>query len=239
VTAGRSRKMKAIIFKIQKILFYILSLTIAALLAWISIDRNIQIDFTQQQHSQLTQESIDILQQITDPVHIQSFSSPQPLIRKQTLEILNKFAKYKDNFTFEFINPELSPDIARKYKIEQDGEMIVNFNNKQTILSFISEKTITNSLLSMNRQQKIWLGYVAGHGERSPYSKAKNDLSILNKKLKSQGLYAISLNLDNITKIPENLSLLIIASPTKAFSLKAQTILKQYINQGKNKDGTF
>ena len=76
------------------------------------------------------------------------------MIRQYTLTLIRKFQAQKDNFTFEFINPDLEPAKARTFNIERDGEMIIQYHGSHKKLSRIGEENLMNTLISMSQVEK-------------------------------------------------------------------------------------
>jgi len=216
----------------QTWLFYPLSWVLAGLLAWLSLQSPRTYDWTDQQQHQLAPKTVALLAEIKDPVHIMSFATPSVAVRDYIQTLINKFQVHKQNLTFEFINPELAPEKARSLNITREGELVIHYNHRIRHLSVIREANIIDRLVNMHQTQPHWIGYLSGHGERSPYSKAKADMSVLHQALKQLNIQAISLNLAHLSDIPDNVSVLLLASPAQAYAPAEIHKIQRYLNQG-------
>jgi len=97
-----------------------------------------------------------------------------------------------------------------------------------------SEQEFTNALQRLLRGTDLWAAFLEGHGERSPFGDASHDLSRWGRHLHNRGLNLQPINLAALAAIPDNTSVLVIASPRTAYAAGEVTIIRNYLEHGGN-----
>ena len=219
--------------RIQNSIFYILLVIAVILLAKLSIRTNISSDWTANGRHSLSSASIEFLKQLDMPINIQVFANAQYPYQKELRALLHRYQRYSDRLTISYINPDASPDLVRKFNIQQQGEMVVSLNDAMQKHVFdLSEQSLTNALIAVSRRQEKWLIFIEGHGERNPFGQANFDLATWGQQLENQGFKLKRLNLAKHSQIPANATALVIASPELEWLPGEIDIVKSYINDG-------
>lgn len=84
------------------------------------------------------------------------------------------------------------------------------------------------------------VAFLTGHGERSIYGIGERDYYAFSQykefrsSLVNQGFESISLSLDSVNKIPEDIDILVISDLRTALSPREQSIIENYIAEGRN-----
>ncbi len=222
--------------RLQNIIFYIGFLSSIGLLAYLSNKYNVEYDFTATSRHTLSDASIKVLQRMPETINIRVFvrsSNVQPT-RKIITEKLTQYTRIKNNITIEYINPDTNPDIIRKLGIKVDGEIIVEYNNRNEHLQYLSEELLTNALLRLFRSNDKQLLFVSGHGERRPSGNANYDLKAFTDYLNKTGIKTAIIDLNNTPIIPSKAAAIVIASPQIDYLPGEVKIIIDYINNGGN-----
>jgi hypothetical protein len=220
--------------KFNSLLFYTLTIIILLQISWLAKNFQFTFDLSSSKQNTLSTETIHQLQRLSEAIHIISFSTQNQALREKTQRLIEKFQRHKNNLTFEFINPDLSPQRVQQNKIEINGQLLIEYSGKQTKVTELSERAIIKALISTSNEKQYWLGYITGHDERYAYAENKDGLSIFNKKAKQLAIRSISLNLTKIAKVPDNISVIVIASPKKPYLKLEIEKLITYLKQGGN-----
>jgi ABC-type uncharacterized transport system involved in gliding motility auxiliary subunit len=220
--------------RIQNVLFYLLMIGLVILLAQLSLKTDTQMDWTSNQRHSLSKTTTAFLKQLNKPIIIQAFVSEGSELKYALTTLLNRYKKYQPALSIDYIDPNFSPDIVRKLKIQQQGEMVVSLGDQKKHVLDLSEQSLTNALISVSREQDKWLVFIEGHGERQPEHQANFNLSTLTTTLKQKGFKTKTLNLIQHQQIPRNTAAVIIASPEKPWLSGEITILKEYLAIGGN-----
>ncbi len=219
--------------KLQRWLFKLLFLVMLGLLAYLSNLYVYQADWTVNGQNSLNEVSIQLLQTLDDPVELVSYTS-NPRIRKSVQELVQRYQRYKPDMSLRFVDPNADPESIRALNISVDGEMIIQYQGRSENLTELSEQKLTNTLHRLIRSRVRKLVFIEGHGERSPVRQANFDLSTFARHLKKQGFTLETLNLARSMRIPENISVLVIAGPQAAFLPGEVRLLIDYVKAGGN-----
>lgn len=221
--------------RLQNIIFIVLFSTVIILLAWLSNQYKFESDWTENNKNTLSDVSIKLLQQIPAPVTITTFIPDGNLIsnRQYITELVEKYKKYKSDITLKIINPDTAPDLVRKLKITNYGEVVVEYEGRNEHITQLKEQTLTNTLQRLLRQGERRLLFISGHGERKPDGQANFDWNNFAGKLKEKGISTGLLKLNETPIIP-NVAAIIIASPQADFLAGEVKLITDYIKRGGN-----
>ena len=220
--------------RLASLSFALLLLTIAGLLMWVSRDYHLQFDWTHNQRNTLSEASRHLLATLDKPLQLTAYTRDVEGTRQVIAELVARYQKYKKDITLEFVNPDTDPARVRAANVRVDGELVVEYNERKENLSQLSEEALTNALARLGRGGERWVVLVTGHGERSAERKANHDLSTWSAQLAKRGLKTRSVTLGGNTAIPQNTSVLIIASPRVRYLAAEVKQIEQYLAGGGN-----
>jgi ABC-type uncharacterized transport system involved in gliding motility auxiliary subunit len=219
---------------LQTILFVVLFLSVMGMLAWISTRYHYQADWTATGRNTLSPTSVALLAQLHEPVKITAFARDSGTAKKQISDVIGRYQRHKQNLSLEFVNPDTEPERVRAEGITVDGELLLQYQGRQSKISDLSEQSITNALQGLSRTGERWLVFLEGHGERSPLGAANHDLKTWADEVQRKGFKLKALNLANDPVIPDNTSILVIAGPQVDYLPGEVTLIEQYIRRGGN-----
>ncbi len=67
--------------------------------------------------------------------------------------------------TYEIIDPDTHPGIARKYGIQRYGQTVLLGRNRQVLIQAATEQDIGNAILRLKQDRQKVINVLAGHGE--------------------------------------------------------------------------
>jgi len=214
--------------------FVVLLLIVAGLLLWLSRDIHMQFDWTHNHRNTLSEASRTLLRTLDKPVQLTAFARDTEGVRANIAEFVARYQKYKQDIALEYVNPDTDPARVRAAGVRLDGELVVEYNGRKENLSQLSEEAFTNTLVRLGRGGERWVVFVSGHGERSPDRQANFDLSTWATQLAKRGLKTRSLALGGQNAIPQNTSVLVIASPRAKFLAGEIKQIEHYLARGGN-----
>lgn len=220
--------------RLQSGLFLGLFLIVIGILAWLSQLYPITIDLTQNARNSLSQETIRLVKAIDQPLKITLFVSPNNENREALKRLFDRYRRQQPLIEFESINPDLRPDLLSEYDIRFDGESLIEFGGRNEKVSQITEANITNAIQRLMRQGERWLVFLQGHGERNPYKQANHDYSSFAGQLAGMGYTVENLTLTETNSIPDNVDVLVLASPRVAMLPGEVDLLRNYLETGGN-----
>lgn len=223
--------------RLQNLVFLVLFLGVIALLAWFSTRHTFISDWTADGRHTLSQASLSLLSTLDKPVTVTAFvrdSAQSQALKKSIEELVARYRRHKADISLRFINPEIEPQTARELGIANEGEMLIRYGERNEKLRALNEQSLTNALQRVARSADRWLVFVNGHGERRPLGQANHDLGDWGAQLRGKGFRVQNLNLGETRSIPDNTSVLIIASPQVAWLPGELKLVNDYLDRGGN-----
>ena len=209
-------------------------LGLIASLAWLTASYPLRQDLTAAESNTLTAASIGLLDKLPEPISITAYIKRGVPLRIQIAQLITRYQQHKSNISFQFVDPESQPQQARELEIGEQGAILVSYQGRSETLGFLDESTLTNALLQLANSEQRWISFLSGHGERNPNGIANFDLGQFGKELARRKITAINLDLTKLDSIPDNTTMLAIASPTVPLLAGEIDLVKSYLQNGGN-----
>ena len=227
VTAVSRRNLR-----LNNIAFVILLLTMMALLAWLSTRYDYQSDWTASGRNTLSPASAAVLEKMPEPVMITAFAREGGMLRRHINELVARYQRRKTDINLQFVNPDMDPQRVRDLGITVDGEMVIEYQGRSEQSKDISERGMSNALQRLLRSGERRIVFVQGHGERDPHGSASFDMAQWVAQLEARGVVVASVNLARDGAVPDDTSVLVLASPRSDFLPAEVGLLQAYIRDG-------
>ncbi len=223
---------------LQNSAFAILLMAIAVLILFLTRDLKPQWDATHNQRHTLGDASAGVLKQLQGPVTITAYATKEdPVmgdVRQQISEFVAPYRLAKPDLVLKFVDPREQPKQTTAAGIRSNGEMLVEFGGRSEHLSQASEQALTNLLMRLLRGKERTVAVMDGHGERKIDGNANHDLGEFGRQLGQKGFRTQSLSLLQAPEVPDNVALLIIASPRADVLPGEVGKIKRYLDKGGN-----
>lgn len=219
--------------RIQNFVFVLLVIALLGAIAWLGERYSMEFDWTANKRNSISEESRQLLQSLDSPVEIVAYASENEALREGIRNLVKRYQRVKPDIELQFVNPDLAPEQARAEGVRFDGTLIVRYEGRREQLSAPTESDLSNALARLSRGGETWAVFVTGHGERKHDGNANYDLSLLAAELEKQGLQLQSLSLAS-NVIPDNTSLVVIASPQTQWLPVEIERLRNYLDNGGN-----
>jgi gliding motility-associatede transport system auxiliary component len=198
----------------QDLLLHLLLVMAATLAAWLSVRHVTSWDWTSSHRNSLAPESLALLRRLQGPLRLTSYIPDNAPLRRRIRDLLERFQRARpDRLEVRILDPELHPDLARKAGVELAGELVLEYGGRRLHLHTLSEGHIDGALRRLLGHPPYWIAGLIGHGERSLTGKANQDLGRFGAALEQRGYRLETLDLARTPVIPDNLGLLVLASP--------------------------
>ncbi len=228
--SARSRRY----LRAQNAAFLVLFLGIVGLLAWLSTQYTYEADWTAGHRNTLTRASVQVLKKIHGPVTITAYARENPQLRAQIRSLVDRYRRVKPDLRLDFINPDTVPAQVRELGITVDGELIVQYRGRTQQVTQPTEQNLTNALLRVASGGKRLAVFLTGHGEADPLGRANFDFGTFGHELERKGISVQTLNLADVSSVPANTTVLVIANPrVDLLPGEVKTILA-YVRRGGN-----
>ena len=160
----------------------------------------------------LSGASREVLKAVTGPVEVTVYLPPQHGGRERARELVARYQRVRDDLRLRFVAPADAPDTMREENL-REGEMAIAVGTRREFIKAYTEREFSSALARLVRAEETWVAFITGHGERSPTREANFDVSDWAQVLGKRGLKAQELNLAAQGVVPDNTSLLVLASP--------------------------
>ena len=215
-------------------LFALLLFTAALLLAFLSTRYAWQHDFSHAQRASLDPRTLKLLDGLDAPVAITSYAPPDAQLRAAIADFIARYQRRKRDISLAFVDPDADPAATREAGILINGELVIRYRGRSEQLKLLTERDFDNALLRLTRSGERLAAFLDGDGERKPDGQANADLGNFAALLKAQGIRAIPLDLRGGNRIPENVDVVVIASPQAPLDAARGAQLVDYVERGGN-----
>lgn len=225
----------------------LLATLLLGVLAW---HFNIITDHTNNHRNTLATASVEVLQALPGTIEISAFCSNSPYkgryFRKSILAMVQRYQHVHRDMHLQFIDPSISPALAREHQIKREGEMIIRYRGQQKHMYLpYTEEAFTNVLLQLQHGERAPLLFSSGFGETALGSETANGGSHLAEAIRTAGLQVISsagvtqtslLETKLATKnLPtEKLPTIVLAGATHPYTLGQVKAIQSHISKGGN-----
>jgi len=208
---------------------------IVGLINFLGVRYGVQIDLTENQLFTLSPQSQQVVRNLDQPVKIWIFeSSANPADQ----ELLENYRRYGSDLEFEFVDPQLQPELAQKFNVNYIGEVYLEYGNQRELVQTInqgerlSEIELTNAIerITGDRTDKVY--FLQGHGERPLDASEEPGLSQAVSALEAKNFTVEPLNLAEQPAVPDDASLIVIAGPKRALFEPEVQALEDYLADG-------
>jgi ABC-type uncharacterized transport system involved in gliding motility auxiliary subunit len=214
---------------------------ILGLLNFMAVRHLYRVDLTDTARLSIAPETQQILKNLKQPVTLYLFDKEQS---PEDRELLQNFRRQSQNFSFEFVDPDANPALAKKFEIKNSNQSrdvhleLPSKNRKLFVQSLspqqpISESRLVSSLLQIESDRKPRIYFTQGHGERSLDPGEKNYGAAF-KLLQDKNFEVLPLNLAQTLQVPIDAAAVVLAGPSKPFFDAELKAIQDYLDQAGN-----
>ena len=188
-----------------------------------------RIDLTENQIFTLSPQTEQVLRDLKQPVKVSIFT-PTPAVADR--QLLDNYRRASSQFSYEFVDPQAKPGVAREFGVKQIGEVHLEMDGKRRLVQTLSpqdklsERKLTNGLVQSN-SQPLKVYFLQGHSERA-LEAGQGGFSQVKQRLSEESFAAVPLNLAENPKIPEDASLVVVAGAQKGLLASELRALEDY-----------
>lgn len=204
-----------------------------------------RVDLTENQVFTLAPETQQLVKNLPDPVKVWVFAAqPEP----QDRELLESYRRLGDKLTYEFVDPQAQPSLAKRLEAKSAGDVIVEApakTKKQFVQNVsigaadnpvaagqrLSEVRLTSALEQVTSDRRQTAYVVQGHGER-PLEPGQGAMSEASKLLGDRSFEVKPLVLASTKEVPKDANVVIVAGSQKPFLPAEVETLRGYLKQG-------
>ena len=227
-------KGKALQIRLRIWIELVILLILIGCCAWLTQKYHYVFDWTRDSRNTLTETSRKVLQQVDDDLLMTALARNAASERHAIKRQVDKYLEFKPDIDFKFLDSDKQIEIAKELHLHNTNQMRIDYQSRFEIVDVITEGEITNALQRLTRQEKPWVAFLSGHGERDPFAEDNQGYSMLKQTLETTGVEVQDLNLLQTTVIPDNISVLVIAAPQSALLQGEEKLILDYVESGGN-----
>jgi ABC-type uncharacterized transport system involved in gliding motility auxiliary subunit len=215
----------------RSILFAVIFGAILVTMYLVVMNHDMSWNLSSSQKYGLSPQAKRIIHSIGFDIHIRAFEA-QGQERVRVRNLLGLYSQVSKAITYEIIDPDTRPGLARHFGINKYGQAVFTGAGKDSLIDAATEEEITNALLLLKQCRKKNIYFLSGHGESEISDKGRLGLSLLAEALKLEGCGVKKLLLMRQESMPQDADLLIISSPRIDLMPREVTSLQGYIDRG-------
>ncbi|NGY06538.1 GldG family protein [Solimonas terrae] len=212
----------------------LLIIVVIGLLGFLSVRFKTDLDWTAGHRNTLTAASVKQLKAMPDPITFYVFAPSGAETRHAVEADLERYKRVKRNIAISFVDPSADPQKVRDFKVNYVGQIVAEYDGRRETLNATTEPAITTALQRLAYGGEQWVVFLEGHGERSLSEPSQSSFTKFEQAMKDKGLKVQGLNLVKTPKIPDNTSVLVIASPSAQLLPGEAQIVTDYVAHGGN-----
>ena len=221
-------------FSAHALLYGVIFLAIVTGANFLAARHDKRLDLTEEGVFSLAPQSKRVMEQLEKPLKI-VVAKTQPGKAADDLLDLIKSAN-PSKISTESFNPETKPHLLDAYGFKQGNSVFVSYGEGETArtsqLTQFSEQEITNAVLKLEREKTRAVYFVQGHGEGDIKSGQPTGLKALSSALEDEQFSSQPLFLSEKGSVPEDASVVIVASPKKPYLPEERAALLAYVKKG-------
>ena len=213
-------------------LFTVIVLAVVCILYSLALRHNQRFDVTQAKRFTLAEQSIKLVQGLPYPIKVIGFYSLAERDREAFTDLIKQYAQHTDKLSYEVIDPDRQPAIAKQYDITAYNTVVVEGNNKKEKISRIEESALTNAILKVTRTTKKVVYFVTGHGEPALTDSDRTGYGVPKQALEEQNYTVQELVLARQAQVPDDAAVVIVAGPRRDLLESELEALGAYLGRG-------
>ncbi len=236
-------RRKQLIYGAGTLISVVSTVGIIVVINYLLFRTDVRFDVTQGKLHTVSTQTIRVLNSVENEIVITGFFKDQGADRSSFRDLAKEYSRRNDNIKVDFINPDKEPGLAKKFGIKEYGSVVIAKGDDSVKLRLTdpitggiiknSEEEITNAILKLNRESDKTVYYLIGHGQRDMGNSVDAEgLGLLRKTIVDEGYNVKEFLILRGEELPRNNSILIVAAPTQAFSLKEIQYIKSYLDGG-------
>lgn len=211
------------------------AVALAALLAIVNAiisNHNVMWDLTPEKRYSLSDFDKRVLGGLAHPVKVMAFVRTEDPAYLELSDLLFQAAAFTPRLTYQVIDVNKAPGLAREYGVSSYGEVVVESQGRRRDFDNARSELLIPAVLQISQDQTKHIYLTIGHGERDLFDTDRSTGFSEWRNLLQQNNYEI----DNVSLfasgVPEDCKVLISLGPKKDFLPEELAALQKYLAHG-------
>jgi ABC-type uncharacterized transport system involved in gliding motility auxiliary subunit len=205
-------------------------LAILVAINYLSSRQNKRWDLTASQTYSLSDQTRQVLGQLDAPVKIYVFAREPEFERFR--DRLREYEYQSRQVSVEYIDADRRPALVKQYGVQAYGTVVFDYKGRTERVTSDTEQDLTNGLIKVTTGQQKKIYFVQGHGERDSAGADRTGYSNVSTALGGDNFTVEKLVLAQQGKIPDDASVVVIASPNLDYFPGEIEAIKTYLGRG-------
>ena len=193
---------------------------------------NIRWDLTPQKQFSLSDFDKRVLAGLTHPVKVMAFVRTEDPAYLELADLLFQAAAFTPQLTYQVIDVNKAPGLAREYGVSSYGEVIVESQGRRRDFDNARSDELIPAILQISAAANKHIYFTIGHGERDlfnsdrqlGYSEWRGQLEQNNYQIDNVSLFA--------SGVPDDAKVVVSLGPQKDFLPEELAALAKYLGHG-------
>jgi gliding motility-associatede transport system auxiliary component len=211
------------------------AIVLAALMVVLNLiifDHNVRFDLTPTKRFTLSPFDKRVLENLNHDVKVMCFVRTEDPEYKELAELLFRAAAFTPRVSYQIIDVNKSPGLARQYGVSSYGEVVVESEGRRRDFDNARSDILIPAILQVTHEANKKLYFTAGHGERDVFDTNRE----MGYSALSQALQQNNYALENVSLfasgVPDDASIVVILGPRKDFLPEELAALAHYLARG-------
>lgn len=205
------------------------TVAILSLLNFLGYRHSKRFDLTEEQLYSLSDQTHQIVGKLDRDVKIMLFATEDdPLLRAR----MEEYKNLSRRISFERIDPQEKPEVARQYNITSLGDIIAVAGSRTERIEGRDEQDLTNAILKVTRDKTKTVYFVEGHGEKSLSDTGAEGYNAVERGLKQENYEVKTVNLVSTNQVPSDATVLIVAGLKQSLFAQEAAMIGKFLDEG-------
>ncbi len=210
--------------------FIVLGLLV--LVGFVTVHHPRMLDVTLTKRYSLSAPTIKLLESLTKDVTVYGFLQREHPGRGLLRDVLMLYAYQSPRFSYEFVDPDRQPGIAKNYGVTMYGTVVVVCGDKRELVFGFEEEKITNAIVRVTREGKKVIYFLSGHGEKGIRDPGARGFTAAKSAILDLNYEVNALELMREDEVPQDAAVLIIPGPEADLLPEELDRISSYIDRG-------
>ncbi len=130
-----------------------LALALLGLVDALAARHSLRFDLTAGKRYTLAPQSVKVVKALDEPVKVTAFFGEVQPGRRRFKELMSQYAYHNPKLTYEIIDPDRQPALARRYKVTSYGTIVAERKDREERFFDVTEEEVTNALVKVSRSE--------------------------------------------------------------------------------------
>ena len=229
----RSLRRRSTRSGIHSVSYSLIFLGLLVMIVYLSTRRDYRYrwDLTEAKIFSLSPQSAKVIAELEEDLEIFAFFERGK--NRIVSDRIKSYTTLSPRIKFHAIDPDLHPEMARRFNIRQVNTLHLSYGKDSTNLTETTEEAITNAIIKLTRSGEQNVYFVTGHGEPKIDDRGNNrGYASAKEALENENYQVKEILLPSVEKIPADASLVIISGPQKPFLDHEIRAIDNYVKKG-------